>query len=509
MNGYTLEELLQQGAKPVQQRGLSVEQLQTQGANPIESSAALKYMTGQEKTATPEENTFLNRMKMSFVDPNKIKAIEQMAGTRGKFDWNDIADVIGGVPALAGGILGGITGGAAGGIGAVPGAAIGIGAGEAVRQSMGTVIKQWEEGKIEQQEVAKRLFVKPIISTTTALIGGKIFEKVGNYIASRVPKLFGILSGESPETIKNALKSPQQADQALKGGDMVLRNIIQKAGEMSIKLRDVFHKAHSAAKQALFSKVGKDKLVNRSNLWDDFYKILESKGVKITGNMDDPLNFTTSGTIANSGEISKIKAVYEALRQWNDFSLQGIDKFRQLVGVLTKFADDAGKVSKSPILGTYYHKIGGLLKNNLDDTSRKAYEEINSKFSSQIDLYDDMVDAFNSGDPFTRLAGALGDNKDSLRMLLNFYKEKTGQDILAVVSGRKLGAERQAAFGFLNPREWIDLVWSPSSQMRFILATSRAGEKISSIGEYAFPSGARTYLLSKGLQEMMPDYFNK
>src|SRR3990167_2834300 len=214
MAGYTLEELLQQGAKPVQQ-GFSQQELLQKGANPIESSAALKYMTGQEKSATPEENTFLNRLKMSFVDPNKIKAIEQSAGTRGKFDWNDIADVVGGVPSFAGGIIGGVAGSAAGGIGAVPGAAIGVGVGEAIRQSIGVVIKQWEEGKIEQQEIAKRLFVKPMISTVATFVGGKIFEKAGNYIISRVPKLFGILSGESPETIKSALRNPSQADEAL------------------------------------------------------------------------------------------------------------------------------------------------------------------------------------------------------------------------------------------------------------------------------------------------------
>src|SRR3990167_9828027 len=114
-----------------------------------------------------------------------------------------------------------------------------------------------------------------------------------------------------------------------------------------------------------------------------------------------------------------------------------------------------------------------------------------------------MVDAFNSGDPFTKIAGVLGENKDSLRMLLNFYKEKTGQDILSVVAGRKLGAERQAAFGLLNPREWIDLVWSPSSQMRFILATGQAGEKISSIGKYAFPSGARSYLSGEAVKDLL------
>ena len=99
---------------------------------------------------------------------------------------------------------------------------------------------------------------------------------------------------------------------------------------------------------------------------------------------------------------------------------------------------------------------------------------LNKNFSSQIELYDDIVDAFNSGDPFTKLANALGKNKDTLRQTLEFYEKKSGKKVLPIVAGRELAMEKTAAFGFLNPRSWIDLLISPKTQAKGI---TKLGEK--------------------------------
>ena len=60
-------------------------------------------------------------------------------------------------------------------------------------------------------------------------------------------------------------------------------------------------------------------------------------------------------------------------------------------------------------------------------------------------------------------------------MLLEEYKKKTGHDIMAVAAGRELAAERSAAFGFLNPRSWIDFFISPKIQAKIV---TKVGEKV-------------------------------
>ena len=89
-------------------------------------------------------------------------------------------------------------------------------------------------------------------------------------------------------------------------------------------------------------------------------------------------------------------------------------------------------------------------------------------------MADEMVDAFNSGDPFTRLANSLGKNKDTLRHIVEFYEKRSGQKILPLVAGRELAMEKTAAFGFLNPRSWIDFFISPETQAKAVVGI---GEK--------------------------------
>ena len=86
-----------------------------------------------------------------------------------------------------------------------------------------------------------------------------------------------------------------------------------------------------------------------------------------------------------------------------------------------------------------------------------------------------MVDAFNSGDPFTRIANSLGKNKDSVRGLLEWYEKQSGKPVLPVVAGRELAMEKTAAFGFLNPRSWIDFFISPKIQAKIV---TKVGEKV-------------------------------
>ena len=313
------------------------------------------------------------------------------------------------------------------------------------------------------------------VAGTISGISGKVVDAtvgIKDYAVSRFPKLLGIFSGENDDVIKYALKNPQAAEAGLKGGDVALRKVVQEGATNSLKLKNTFIESYTQAKNTLFSSY-KPVIAFKDEIRDLFYKAFLDYKVKLL--KDGTLDFTQSKIIANPGEIAKINAAWQAFNKAGKFTFSSLDDYKQLVGELTKFATDAGKSSKSPLLGTMYNNIDGMIKGNLPKNIASQYATLNSKFSKSIGLYNDLVKAFNSGDPFTKLANALGANKDSLRMLLEFYDSKVGAGTLSTVAGRSLAMEKQAAFGFLNPRSWIDFFISPEKQGEIIL---KVGSKL-------------------------------
>ena len=432
--------------------------------DPLQKEAMFHYLTGNEnKVIESGQVNFLERLKLSFGGQQaeeRRSELESQAGLKGKLDWGDIADVGGSIVPFIGGLLGAAGGTVAGfGVGGIGGAAIGTGAGVAVKQAIGRGL-----GVREDIGLGKEITDIGVSAGLTYVLG-----KAGQYVISRIPKLLGILTGEGDDAIRQAISNPKAADLGIQKGDEALRQVVNTGAQKSIDLRNGFVRGYNEAFKQL-SVNYPDKLVKRSTVWTELENLLGNKGVKIT---NKGLDFSTSKIKANPGEITKIQNVWEALKKWNDFSLEGVNKLKQLVGALTKFPTEAGGYSKSPTLGQYYHSLNDLIKNNLPIEGRTIYEELNGKFVNNIDVFDDMVSAFNSGEPFTRLANSLGRNKDAIRQIIQFYETKSGENVLSVVAGRELGAEKNAAFGILNPRSWIDFFWSPQMQGRFITRTGK------------------------------------
>ena len=308
-----------------------------------------------------------------------------------------------------------------------------------------------------------------------------------SFIANRATKALGIFAGEHPQVIEAALRNPVAADAGAKGGDAALRKVIEEGSRRSVQLRNEFIQGHVQAFKEI-AKGSVKRLVGKKEILSGFENLLRNENVKITRK---GLDFSTSKIVANPGEISKIQNAYTAIKSWDDFTLEGLNRLKQLTGQLTKFADEVGRSSKSPTLGKAYNFINETISKNLSPTKRKAYEAMNRNFVSKIELFEDMVKTFNSGDPFQKLAGVFRENADSLRQIVNFYEKKTGKSVLGTVAGRKIGTGREAAFGFLNPRDWVDLLLPPVSQAKVIIG----GHKI--VSELA-PRG--TSLLGKFLR---------
>lgn len=428
---------------------------------------------------------FGRRLKLSFGGKEaqeERKRIEEAQGVAGKFDVGDIADVAGKTLPFITSTIGGILGAGAGGVGAVPGAAIGASAGEAVRRGVGRAIGAPTDtiGK-DVAEVAKEGIY--------TYAGGKILSKVGSYIASRLPKFLGLATGENPNLIKVALENPKVADLGIKEGDSALRTVLKKAADLSIKMRDAFIKGHAQAmKDQVFKDIGASsgwKRGAKNEVVEKFNSMLRGNRVKT---VDGKLDFSTSSIKTNPGEVSKVTDAFNAIQNWKNWSQYGIHRLKQLVGDYIKFPTEAGGTAKSSFLKTFYGYLNEKAKVGLPNSRIKLYELLNKKFSDNIDLFDDMVKSFNSGDPFTRFANIMSENKDSLRQILEFYESSTGEKILPVIAGRAIAGERQAAFGLLNPREWIDFFYSPMAQAKTVTSLGRFAPKVKEMAKKIAPS---------------------
>jgi len=431
----------------------------------------------QIQTQVQKPPSFLQRLKLSFGGRQQIEELkqrEQQAGLRGRLDVGDIADIAGTLPSVVGATVGGIAGGPVG-------AGVGAAAGEAVRRFTGTALG------VRPQETKTSAITGPAIAGVTTGIGSKAFQLGGRYLANRFPKLLGLFTGET-EVVNAALRNPKAADLGIKQGDQALRVVVQEGGKRSIQLRDSFIKGQSQAINEVFKDMKVTKGFGAGQKRDSINRFLSMLKTNRVGiNKDGTLNYSRSAVKANPGEVSKVNQAYEALQNWKNWSQRGVHDFKQLIGRLTRFPTEAGGTSKSPFLGRFYNFLNEEVTKGLPNKRTELYRIANKRFEDNIDLFDDLVDAFNSGDPFTRISQTFGKNKDSLRMLLDFYEQKTGVDIPAVQAGRELASERSAAFGFLNPREWIDLFIPPKIQARFVTTSGRAQE----LGKRIFPERLR------------------
>src|SRR3990167_1042080 len=136
---------------------------------------------------------FMKRLKLGFGGPaaeQQRRQLEEQSGLRGKFEVGDIADVVGSSLPIVGGILGGGGGTVLGTpLSAPMGMAVGSAAGESLKQAIG-------RGLGVREDVSAGSEAKDIALTSIFSFFG---AKVGNYIASRFPKLLGIFSGESDD----------------------------------------------------------------------------------------------------------------------------------------------------------------------------------------------------------------------------------------------------------------------------------------------------------------------
>ena len=225
-------------------------------------------------------------------------------------------------------------------------------------------------------------------------------------------------------------------------------------------------------------------MATKEEILGAFKKAVRQEGIAIRGG---GLKFPAEFLADPANNARKIANVFRFLESKKSFNLVNLNSAKQTIGEAAGFVE-RGLGSRVPVLGRLYHELDDIIKIRLPTNLSRQYAELNEVFTTNIRMYNELVKVFHSTDPFTKLAGVLRENADKLRQLLQFYEQRTGKSIIPQIAGRAIAGEREAAFGLLNPREWIDIVFSPRLQARgvsflgktkpFIKPLTRTAEKV-------------------------------
>lgn len=138
---------------------------------------------------------FFERMKLGFggeKEKAEQQRIERESGLKGRFDIGDVADVMGELLPIAGGVLGGIGGTIFGTpVGGVAGAGIGAAAGESMKQAIGRGFGVREDIPIKEE--LKDIALTGAFTTATGgvLKGmGYLLGKPAKFITKKIPERF-------------------------------------------------------------------------------------------------------------------------------------------------------------------------------------------------------------------------------------------------------------------------------------------------------------------------------
>lgn len=305
------------------------------------------------------------------------------------------------------------------------------------------------------------------------LIGGAIplAGATLSYFSRRIPKLLGMISGESVDIVEQGLRNPQAVDIGLEQGNVAIRNTIKQGSKGAIKLRGNFNKSFNSAMKTVFDSA--DETIPKKTILSQFDDLLKGAKVKIKRGK---LDFDISNIKANPGEVTKINNAYKSVKNWDDFSVAGVNKLKQNIGKFTRYTTEGGlTTARSDTLNRLYGQVDDLIVTSLPESSKNMYIANNRIYSKNIGLLDDLVDVFTKGkSKFSRITGLFGKNKDELREIIEMA-EGVGvtKDLPGIVAGRELGLEK-GGIGSLDIRSAFDVLFSPKAQGKLITTIGKA-----------------------------------
>lgn len=356
--------------------------------------------TPTEEIARKGERNFLERLRLSFGDPEaraQIEKIERQQGTRGKFDIGDIADVAGEIPALFGFLGGAALGSAAGPGGTIAGGAAGAAAGETVRQAIGKKLGTRE--KFSAKEIA--------IEGATGLAAGglgKLF-KFARPALTKTKQVAGKVSGATGRTVGRVAIGPTgsrglvqrfQRPKEVAGLLKTLRGVeggtpIESIGTQIKAGQELIKKRAGKAFEVAEGKIAPNKVL-KSRVKDEPREIIK-EFLKIDGKL-------TVASIRGSGQddanVRLIVKVLQKITQHNVFTTRGVLALkRQIAGLPRKRGTPA-----DALINKLTGKTGHF--NQIISEVDKPFRAALTKFSETKTFttkLDDVIIASRSKDP--------------------------------------------------------------------------------------------------------------
>jgi len=311
--------------------------------------------------------------------------------------------------------------------------------------------------------------------TGGAITGGLILGGAAlQYFSKRLPKLAGILGGESEDTIKKGLENPEAFDLGLKNGEKNMRNSLTKLNKGFTEATEAFNEGHGQLTKDLLNFPGaKDIVTDEKTVRNILEDVLQKHKVKVTKN---GLDFSNSFIKANGSEQSKILDVFNAMKNKKSWKLEDMNDFKQLVGKFQKW-NEAGSVvsSNSPALESFYGAFDEHILSKLPTEFAKSHYSSNNKaYGELIPVFQDLVNSTGNKGSYNKLTATLKNHADKL---FNLLEHPAIKDIKALRAGGEVAGtlgKKGGTLSVLNPATWTNFLLSPTTKGKIISGTGRA-----------------------------------
>ncbi len=465
----------------------------------------------QEEVVRSGGISFMDRLKLGFGDVKareKASKMEKQAGLSGKFDVGDLADMISGIPSLAGFIAGGLGGTALGGpVGGIAGAGAGSAAGEGIRQVIGKALgvsEGFEPGKIATEG---------IVGTAAGLVGpvakfgvSKVIAPIFNKTLKPVLKLASeaVLGTSGRVSLITRFKSPELVAPYIKGvrgikpggeipkGAKSMSDVVNTVTNSLTKAKQEIADAFKKGEENLIQKdISKKEIINKSKqIIADFLDITKPKITTDISSTYAPMNITERAieqSGLSSSEVNVVKAIINKINSATEFNTKGLLNLKQSIQKLYRGTDNTKQADA--IISMLNKHYNGLIE-IVDPTFREILNEysIGQQFIKQLKGSVTGYQRFNVDQMATRLqqiTQTLNDpfKKEATEKLLKNLGQKTGVDILELLSVVNSATRGATTEGLVNKGLFREL--------------ARILELIS--GEIAGATGMATKVISKGI----------
>lgn len=248
----------------------------------------------------------LDQRKQGTPDSQIYDALNKL--TKPKTERGFVGEILPTVGAIGGGIIGGAVGLPAGpaGVfaGGVGGAALGGAAGEAAQQQIEKMTGEREEINVGQ--IAGTGAISgglQAIGGPVAKLAGKVLSPVVKFVKPGLIKTMSVLSGYADDIVKKALERTPGTVMAIKGGEKVLSNLVQRSAFKISQFADDLIIANRKAIEQLsktFSLGGPGKEASRN--------LILREGGKFVDNITNGLRQNHNIGVSSDGTLSFLRA---------------------------------------------------------------------------------------------------------------------------------------------------------------------------------------------------------